>query len=360
MRLAPALLLAIAVIGLSACGDGDRADPPPGFFGVAPQEPPTEADLARMTQGGVQSYHLLLSWPQIERVEGDYDWTNTDELIERLAEHGLQPIPYVFGTPRAYADSVIEPPTTSEQGLKAFDRFLAAAAARYGPGGDLWTALAETNPDLEPRPLRIWEIWNEVNGPSFWSDPSPSAYASLLRVSSRALARIDPDAELMTAGMFATPGGEEAIDSFEFLRRLFGDEEIAEIIDYVGIHPYGPDLGSVRTQIERTRRIADRGGADQAGMWVTEIGWGSDPEQGSDLAKTPVRQAELLTATYEMLLDNRGRWGIEGALWYTWRDPFSEGAEGLCGWCRSAGLVDDDLDAKPAWIDYAGLAGGEV
>ncbi|HZJ08301.1 MAG TPA: hypothetical protein VFD39_01275, partial [Trueperaceae bacterium] len=63
--------------------------------------------------------------------------------------------------------------------------------------------------------------------------------------------------------------------------------------------------------------------------------------------------------TYEMLLDNRGRWGIEGALWYTWRDPFSEG-EGLCGWCRSAGLVDDDLDAKPAWIDYAELAGGEA
>lgn len=359
MRLRPLALLAVAAIGLGACGD-DRSDPPAGFFGVAPQEPPTEADLTRMTEGGVQSYHLVLSWPQIERVEDNYDWSNTDALIERLADHGLQPIPYVFGTPSAYADSVIEPPTSSEQGLEAFDRFLAAAATRYGPGGDFWKAVAETNPELEPRPLEIWEIWNEVNGPSFWGpSPSPSDYASLLKVSARALARIDPNAQLMTAGMFATPGGEEAIESFEFLRKLFRDAEIAEIVDYVGVHPYGPDLESVRKQVERTRRVADRGGADEAGIWVTEIGWGSDPEQGSDLAQTPDRQAELLTDTYEMLLDNRGRWGIEGALWYTWRDPFSEG-EGLCGWCRSAGLVDDDLDAKPAWINYAELAGGEA
>jgi hypothetical protein len=35
MRLRPLALLAVAAIGLCACGD-DRSDPPAGFFGVAP------------------------------------------------------------------------------------------------------------------------------------------------------------------------------------------------------------------------------------------------------------------------------------------------------------------------------------
>ncbi len=359
LRAGAALLISVC-LGLSACGSDDRPEPPQGFFGVAPQAAPTGADLARMAAGGVESYHMILSWAQIERREGEYDWTAPDDLIERLAANGIRPLPYVFATPPFYADLVIQPPTLSDRALRAFDRFLAAAAARYGPEGALWEVLGRTNPDLEPQPVRAWEIWNEVNGPSFWSPrPSPDDYATLLRVADRALRRGDPGALLISAGMFATPAGEGAIGSFDFLRRLFAEPSVLKAVDYVGIHPYGPDIESVRTQLERTRRIVDRAGAESTGMWVTEIGWGSDPAQGSGLSKTPEEQAELLAQTYEMLLAEREAWGIEGALWYTWRDPADQGAPGLCGWCRSAGLVDSDLDAKPSWVEYAALAGGE-
>ena len=46
----------------------------------------------------------------------------------------------------------------------------------------------------------------------------------------------------------------------------------------------------------------------------------------------------------------------DGALWYTWRDPANP--VGRCGWCPSAGLVDNDLDGKPAWREYTKLSGG--
>ena len=49
---------------------------------------------------------------------------------------------------------------------------------------------------------------------------------------------------------------------------------------------------------------------------------------------------------------------MRGALWYTWRDPANP--VGLCGWCASAGLFDNDLDPKPAWRAYTELTGGEA
>ena len=58
-----------------------------------------------------------------------------------------------------------------------------------------------------------------------------------------------------------------------------------------------------------------------------------------------------------MMIAKRDRWNVEGVLWYTWRDPANPA--GLCGWCGSAGLVDDDLDTKPAWDAYTAITGGE-
>jgi hypothetical protein len=66
----------------------------------------------------------------------------------------------------------------------------------------------------------------------------------------------------------------------------------------------------------------------------------------------------LLGKTFEMLIAEREQWGIEGALWYTWRDPLQTAS--LCGWCASAGLVDRDLDPKPAWLEFTRLTGGEA
>ena len=96
--------------------------------------------------------------------------------------------------------------------------------------------------------------------------------------------------------------------------------------------------------MRETREEMRRGGDGDDGIWVTEIGWGSDPSSGSQLATTPRRQAALLRRTYSLMLDRRSAWNLRGVLWYTWRDPANP--DGLCGWCASAGLVDNDLDPQ--------------
>lgn len=357
-------LLAVAVAALLLGGCGEEAEQPTavapeGFLGVAPQDPPTDVDLARMEAGGVGSYHLLLSWARVEATAGAYDWSAYDELIGKLARAGIDPIPYVFGTAPEYAEDPSIPPVRDPDALEAWEAFLTAAAARYGPDGEFWQELARTDPDVEPRPLDVWEIWNEQNSPTFWApEPSEREYALLLKRSSKALTAADPEARVMVGGMFATPSSDLAILSFDFLETLLGKERTGELIDLVAVHPYGPKLGDVREQVERTRELLDDAGRDTTPIWVTEIGWGSDEEVSSQLTKSPAEQAELLRRTFEMMLAERESWLIEGALWYTWRDPLE--AASLCGWCSSAGLVDRDLDPKPAWLEFTRLTGGEA
>lgn len=357
-RLLLAAATALATVGLG-CGESEEATAgvPPTFFGVAPQDAVSDADLARMSQGKVGSYHLLLSWARVEATEDELDFSSYDDLIGKLAVNGLEPITYVYGTPAWLEKNPAAPPIRSKAGSAEYSDFLTAATRRYGPGGEFWEGFALTHPGVEPQPLHIWEIWNEVNGPAFWAPkPDPGEYAKLLRLSEKTIHREDPDAQIMIAGMFATPSSGSAITSFDFLRELYTKPGVTEATDLVAVHPYGPKISDVSEQMAKTYKEMERGGDGDAGMWVTEFGWGSDTNVKSQLTKTPAKQASLLRKTYNMMIAKRSRWNVQGALWYTWRDAANP--ESLCGWCGSAGLVDDDLDSKPAWIEFTNLTGG--
>ncbi len=353
------VLLALCAALTVGCGDSETADAraPKPFFGITPQVPSTDADFARMAAGQVGSYHVFLNWSVIEKQAGVYDWSKFDSLFGKLAENDMIPITYVYGTPAYLAGPASTPPTDSPEALQAYKNFLTAAAARYEPGGDFWDTFVLTDPGVEPKPAEIWEIWNEVNGPAFWSPrPSPGAYAKLLRASAKILHSRDPDLQVMTAGMFATPSSNKAITSFKFLRKLYKKPGVSEATDFVGIHPYGPGIKDVKNQVAKTYREMKRGGDGGDGMWVTELGWGSDATANSRLAKNPRQQAKLLRQAYTLLLDNQSRWNIEGALWYSWRDTNTQVT--ACTWCPSSGLFDVDLDSKPSWLAFTKLTGG--
>ena len=100
--------------------------------------------------------------------------------------------------------------------------------------------------------MRIWEIWNEPNSSVFWTPaPDPGDYADLITRSSRVIKKVDPEAQIMSGGIFATPQSDGAITSYEFLEETFARGDAAEAIDIVGVNPYGPNAATVLDQVER-------------------------------------------------------------------------------------------------------------
>lgn len=358
MRLIAALLALIASIAIGGCGGSAEDGPAPNdpFFGVVPVDVPNSIDFTRMAQGGVGTYRVVLAWSSVEAVKGTYDWSSYDIVFGELARNGIEPLVTVIGTPAAYASRPTDPPTSDPKAFDAWAEFLKAAAERYGPDGDFWQALDHTDPGVAPLPPSAWEIWNEPNTALFWTPaPDPDDYATLLKRSARVIAGVDPDARIMTGGMFATPQSDGAIVSYDFIDQLYAHRGVADAIDIVGVHPYGPDVEGVTRQLDGAREAIDAAG-DDASTWITELGWSSDPSGPSEQAKTPEGQADLLRTSLTQLSERREAWSLEGVIWFTWRD--SDGPVGECLWCQFAGLVDPDRDSKPAWLAFTELTGG--
>jgi hypothetical protein len=143
-----ALVTLLAGLALALSATSAQADP---IYGVVPQDGalPAQDDLQLMPSGGITSIRTILPWSVVERTEGTYDWSGIDEIVRQTTANGIQPFPFLYGTPdwaaakdnRKCADNVcaVYPPKSNAT-RDAFAAFSGAAAARYGPGGAFWTA----------------------------------------------------------------------------------------------------------------------------------------------------------------------------------------------------------------------------
>jgi hypothetical protein len=323
---------------------------PRAFFGVSAVDP-VGSDFERMGTGAVGTYRFLLPWSSVQSAQGGgYNWTAPDFEIAGAASNGMRPFPFVYGTPRFAGATAETPPLGSAAARREWKRFLTAAVTRYGPHGELW----ELNPSLPYRPVRAWQIGNEPNATFFWDGkPSPRKYATLLRLSSKAIKEVDRRAQIVLGGMYGFPNGRASIYLRDFLKRLYRVRSIRRRFDGVAIHPYGASMRLTRYQIEAARRIMDRNGDDAVPIWITEIGWATDGPAGWQQVTSEAGQAKKLRQAFRMLRGNRHRWGIKRVIWFVWRD-FEEKA---CKWCGSAGLIARNGDPKPAWPAFVSFTG---
>ncbi|MQA76174.1 MAG: hypothetical protein GEU88_17880 [Solirubrobacterales bacterium] len=366
-RVALAMLAGLATIALGGCSDGGDEDPPSSvprsFFGVVPQTALAEQDLDRMGQGEVGTMRLVVFWSALDPTpkRGDVNLEGIDGIVLGAARNGIDVLPTVFSTPTWVARDLDRSACDEDCGLlaprsgaalDAWSDFVGRLADRYGPDGKLWAE----HPDVEPRPIRAWQIWNEQNSPTFYQpEPDVGAYERLLAASSDAIHEQDPDATIITGGMLGTPfkGERPAYSAWDFLRRLYEIPGAEDEFDGVGAHPYAAHMKKVRSQVRRIREEIARAG-DDATIWVTEVGWASS---GPDvpLNRGPEGQAEALTEAFDFLLAKRVDWRIETVTWYSWRDS----AEPVCAWCQGSGLFRRRaLEPKPSWDAFVAFTGG--
>jgi hypothetical protein len=356
------VLVVAAAVAAALPGASARARVPRDFFGIAPQTPLTEADTSRMRHGGVDAVRVAVSWAAVQPKPGSgYDWSGLDQTMALLSRSHLEALPFLAGTPRWLAHRFSILPVSNARQRRAWWAFLRAAVERYGRHGTFWLEHGPGSADFVPRnPVRRWQLWNEGNFFYFATPASPTRYARLLKISRGAIKGIDGHAQIVMGGLFGNPNERppRAMDAAAFLDRLYRVRGIKHYFDGVALHPYSRNTATLRRLTGRMRRVMLRHGDRRTGLYITEMGWGSQHDPRRVAFEVGRRaQARELRAAYSYLIGNRRRLNLTQVYWFSWKD-----AALLCNFCDSSGLFrgGSRFKPKPAWHTFTAIAHGRL
>jgi hypothetical protein len=269
-----------------------------------------------ITTTGVGTLRQGFDRSVIEPTPGRYDFSLYDRYVSEATTHRFQLVPVLI---QNYAAPVVP---------ADFAGFVAAVVRRYGAGGSFWVE----HPEVEARPLRDWQVWNEPNNASFWAGrPDPRAYARLLRSSAAAIRAVDPGARVLTAGIATrTPR--------PWRRYLRGVLRAApRVADAVAVHPYAETPRKVLAKVRIAAKTA------RVPLLVTELGWATDGSPDSMVVGRR-QQANRLKRTLRLLASERRALRLEGVDVYDLRD-LGAGSH----WGNWAGLLSRDGQPKPSY-----------
>ena len=352
MRATRAISFAFALMAaLTLLAPASSQALPRGFFGIVPQTPIGAADTARMRAGGLETMRVPLGWSGVEgSPRGGYDWGGFDATVATAARGHLEVLPFLYSTPHWVGGDWRRLPIDSARARGAWAGFVRAAVERYGSRGEFWDEHGPGSKQPLPRlPIRAWQIWNEENFFYFAKPASPQRYARLLAISHRAVHQADPRAEVVLGGLFGDPaaGPPRALDAADFLDQLYRVRGVKAGFDAVALHPYAADVASLRGLVEGVRGTMLRHGDRRSGLYLTELGWGSQDDPGVVSFEVGRQgQARELRGAYRYLLGNRHRLNLRQVDWFSWKD-----APGSCAFCDSVGLFRSGprFRPKPAW-----------
>ena len=320
-----------------------------------------DQDLETMANTGIGTDRFLLDWAAVQPdPDGSFDWPDRD--VGRLASHGIRLVPYLWGSPSWIADEPGQPPIDSAEHEAAWQSFLKEAVDRYGPGGSYWSQeyRKRFGPNAKPLPMQSWQIWNEPNLEKFFTpgknlDESAQKYARLVEISHDAIKGEDPQARIVLAGL---PGYGD-VTAWDFLDAFYRVPGIESQFDAAALHPYAPNVTELKLQVDKLRETMTKRGGESTPLWFSEIGWGSGPPDRFRLNKGLPGQAQLLTAAFRLIEDNKTEWNVQRVFWFDWRDPKKiSKLAGTCSFCITAGLLTYDRIPKPAFAAFKGFVAG--
>jgi polysaccharide biosynthesis protein PslG len=364
---APAV--AIFVLGVAA---QNAAALPTDFWGVTPQAAPTSEQLQRLRTGGVDSVRIPIAWSAVQSSKGSPpNWSSADSLVMGAARAGLNVLPFVYEAPawavprarvpesRATAPRTLPVRTSAQR--TAWSTFLQLAVGRYGPGGAFWSE----HPTLPAEPIRTWQIWNEENFKYFVARPNPADYGELVSLSFTALRSVDPGAKIVLGGMFAEPKEAtykakppQAYFATDFLDKMYrATPRIKSKFIGVALHPYTSRYQRLTPDIEAVRAVLRENHDGRKGLWITEVGWSSEPPDPlhDAFAKGPAGQATQLKGAFSLFEHKQVKWRLQRIYWFSVDDQL-----GNCNFCGGSGLFGPGFVAKKSWFAYVKFAGGSA
>lgn len=368
-----ACVVALTVVVFASMALASTASALPAkFWGVVPQALPSQEQFGALQRGGVDSTRTAIDWSGVQPQRGGpIEWSGVDALVERAATSGVEVLPFLTGAPKWAVPSVrisggggsTAPAHLPATGAAAsgWKAFLAAAVARYGPGGEFWA----THPAVPVRPIRAWQIWNEQNFKYFVAKPNPAEYGKLIKLSYAAIKAADPGAQVVLGGMFARPKGSrvpgtekhKSLNWFasDFLEAMYEKTPgVKTKFNGVALHPYTGKYQELTPEIEEFRAVLTANHDAAKGLWITELGWSSQsPTPTNIFAKGAGGQAAQLRGAFSLLRGKQAKWRIQRVYWFSVDD-----AAGACNFCDGSGLFGSGFKPKKAWFEFVKFAGG--
>jgi len=280
---------------------------------------PQPGELKMLAASGVRWIRMDFDWSRTETVKGQYDFTAYDRLVALLEQYKIRPV-FILDYSNALYDEGLSPHT--EEGVKAFASWAAAAVTHFKGRGI------------------VWEMYNEPNF-FFWRpQPNVEAYIKLALAVGEGIYEAAPDEDYVGP---ATSGVD-----LPFLEACFK----AGLLNYwsgVSVHPYrptGPEAAAADFMALRTliTRYAPEG--KQIPILSGEWGYSTNSDQkGVDEAT----QGKLLPRQWLNNLAN----GVPLSIWYDWHDdgPDPKEREHHFGMVRFAydSARDPVYNPKPAY-----------
>jgi hypothetical protein len=304
-----------------------------------------------MARSGVESKRVAFEWLRAQPSKGGpFVHTKTDRVVRHAANHGVDVLPVVILAPRwarRYQHVAHSPP----KNLADYTRYLRALIARYGENGTFWIE----NPLVPKRPIRQWQIWNEVHLQYQWSIPTGHDYApgygKLLRASYKTIKAEDPGATVVLAGV--------TNESWKYLDHMYEKGRIKGAFDAAALHPYTSKADGVITLTKRFRIVMRRYGDAKLPLYITELGLPASKgriKSKNKLQTTDEGMAAYLARAIKLLVKNQSSSiaNVQRVYWYTWASIY------CCEQFRFTGLVKYDnketVTPMPALARYTSSA----
>lgn len=260
---------------------------------------------------GMRWIRLDFDWFRIEPQPGMLRWEDTDRVVDRAADLGLEAMATLAHTPgwassRPSDPRISDPPASVEYWIRIVER----AVTRYRGR------------------LRFWQFWNEPNLRNFWTGTRTQYRLDILEAGARAAKRSHPACLVVSPGL-ANVGN---------WRQWFEEVMIAkDWIDIVNHHNYQSSGREVIGDLERDtpgrpslRTLMRDKGVDDRPFWVTETGRQSN--EGDQLEYYQDVVASLREATW-----------VERLFFFHYWDGAGQGDGGF-------GIVNEDFTPKPAYL----------
>lgn len=234
---------------------------------------------------GIHYLRFQGGWAKTERTQGVYDWGWLDHIIEDAVGRGLKPwLQTGYGNPvypGAGGENLGAGMPLSEEGLAAYERWVAAMVSRYA------------------EKVRDWEVWNEPNfGDNKINTPEIAADFNIR--TAKIIKGIQPGARISALAL-----GHMDVVYVERFFRYLSQRNACGLFHNVTYHDYVYNPDSNKLSVYKMRQIVEKY-APGLLLRQGENGAPSAPNAGGAMAGYP--WSELSQAKWDVrrMLENLG------------------------------------------------------